>query len=444
MPGLAHNLSDESFRELMAPLAPFETRPRICVAVSGGGDSVALASLLAGWTSALDGQLIALTVDHGLRPGSASECRRVSHWMREIGVEHHTLEWTEQKPNTRLQERAREARYALMAQWCRDNGVLHLAVAHTLEDQAETFLMRLNRGSGPDGLAGMSAVVEKPDCRLLRPLLPVSRRSLRDYLVSAGREWLEDPSNLDPRFERVRWRQAIERSGLSPSALAVAAERYAGTRAVLERETAKAIAGTLRLHPYGFISGDIGSLRGLPGDLFSRVVARALLTVGGKRFPPRRGKLDHLVDRMRSEKELRTTLGGCQVTAQRDRLLVTRENRGLPHDIAVTSNSIHHWDRRFSIRFQDTVRLAQRTHWLAPLGGNGRRFLDRELPRSRRCDIPKTVIPTLPALYDDAGIVEVPHIGFLREDVGSTGAAIRAVSFRPLNSLSGRGFFVAK
>jgi len=444
MPGIAHDLSDESFRDLMAPLGPFETRPRICVAVSGGGDSVALASLLAGWTGALGGDLIALTVDHGLREGSASECRRVSRWMGELGVEHHTLAWAEPKPNTRVQERAREARYTLMEKWCRDNGVLHLAVAHTLEDQAETFLMRLSRGSGPDGLAGMSAVVEKPDCRILRPLLAVSRRSLRNHLQSAGKEWIEDPSNLDRRFERVRWRQAMARSELSPTALTVAAERYAGTRAVMERETAKAIARTLKLHPFGLVTGDMGRLRDLPGDLFSRVMARVFLTVGGKRFPPRRGKLDPLVDRLRTEKEPSATLGRCRVTVHRDRLLVHRENRGLPQDLAIVPGSIHHWDRRFAIGFGSAARLAERGHWLAPLGESGRRILDREMFRTRVVEIPDSAMTTLPALIDEAGLVEVPHLGFVRKDVEPMGTAIRSLAFKPLNSLSGRGFFVAK
>jgi len=443
MPGIAHHLTEQSFREFMAPLGPFEMRPRICVAVSGGGDSMALASLLAGWTDARGGQLIALTVDHGLRPGSASECRQVSRWMREIGVEHHALVWAEQKPKSGVQERAREARYALMENWCRENGVLHLAVAHTLEDQAETFLMRLNRGSGPDGLAGMSAVVEKAHCRILRPLLSVSRQSLREYLTSAGREWLEDPSNLDPRYERVRWRRAMVQSGLAPSALAAAAERYAGTRAVMEHETAKAIARTLRLHPLGFVSGDLGRLRDLPGDLCSRVVARALLTVGGKRFPARRGKLEHLVDRLRTENRLVATLGGCRVAVRGDRLQVCRENRGLPQVLAVAPGSFHHWDQRFVVGFREAARLAERAHWLAPLGDIGRGYLDREMLPSGGRELPKSVTATLPALVDEAGIVEVPHLGFVREDVEPARAAIRSFAFKPLNSLSGRGFFVA-
>jgi len=402
---------------------------------------MALASLLVGWVDAAGGQLITLTVDHGLRAGSESECRQVSRWMREIGVEHHTLTWSGQKPKTRVQELARESRYALMEKWCRENGVLHLAVAHTQEDQAETFLMRLNRGSGPDGLAAMSAVVEKPDCRILRPLLPVSRRSLRDYLVSAGRKWIEDPSNTDPRFERVQWRHRMLESGLSASSLTIAADRYASARIVIERETAKAIAHTLRLHSFGFVSGDMGRLRDLPGDLFSRVLARALVTVGAKRMPPRRGKLDHLVDRLRTEDAMAATLGGCRVTLQPGRLLVCRENRNLPQDLAVTPGSIHHWDRRFTVGFGGATRLAERAHWLAPLGESGHRFLDHEMPRLGGQEIPKAVATTLPALVDDAGIVEIPHMGFVREDVEPLGTAIRSFAFKPLNSLSGRGFY---
>lgn len=159
---------------LMAPLGPFERPPSIAVAVSGGSDSLGLGLLLADWVHERGGQLIVLTIDHGLRAEAAAECARVAEIFTAIpNCSAHILSWQGEKPQHGLQAAARVARYALLADWCRAHGVLHLAVAHTAEDQAETVAMRRAHGSGPLGLAGMAALRPEAGVRLLRPLLRV-------------------------------------------------------------------------------------------------------------------------------------------------------------------------------------------------------------------------------------------------------------------------------
>ena len=168
---------------LMAPLGPFERPPSIAVAVSGGSDSLGLGLLLAEWVRDRGGQLIVLTVDHGLRAEAATECAHVAEIFAAIpNCSAHVLRWHGEKPEHGLQAAARAARYALLADWCRAHGVLHLAVGHTAEDQAETVAMRQAHGSGPLGLAGMAALRPEAGVRLLRPLLPVSRPAIRDWL----------------------------------------------------------------------------------------------------------------------------------------------------------------------------------------------------------------------------------------------------------------------
>ena len=142
----------------MAPLGPFEPSPRIAVAVSGGPDSLALCLLADRWARARRGTAFGLTVDHRLRPESGAEAAQVRRWLTARGIAHRTLRWPGARPVTGLQEQARAARLALLTGWCRRAGVLHLLLGHQREDQAETALQRLVRGSGIDGLAAMAPV----------------------------------------------------------------------------------------------------------------------------------------------------------------------------------------------------------------------------------------------------------------------------------------------
>ena len=154
----------------MERLGPFEASPHIAAGVSGGADSMALAVLLHAWAGARGGRVTALTVDHGLRPEAAREARRAGRTLRSLGIGHRSLRWEGPSPTANLQAEARRIRYGLLEDWCARHGVLQLALAHHRDDQAETLLLRLGRGSGLDGLAAMSPVSARAHIRLLRPL----------------------------------------------------------------------------------------------------------------------------------------------------------------------------------------------------------------------------------------------------------------------------------
>ena len=192
------------------------------VAVSGGADSLALTLLANAWARRRGGTVAALTVDHRLRPESAAEARRTGEWLASRGIAHQTLVWDGPHPASDIQAEARTARYRLLQACCAEQGYLHLLTAHHLEDRAETFWLRLARGSGLDGLAGISAVSERARCRVLRPLLDVPPERLRARLRREGQEWIEDPSNRNTEFGRVRVREAralIASEGLSAERL---------------------------------------------------------------------------------------------------------------------------------------------------------------------------------------------------------------------------------
>jgi tRNA(Ile)-lysidine synthase len=185
--------------------------PRVAVAVSGGSDSMALLRLVAAWSQQQSGprEVIVLTFDHGLRDGSAAEAARVADWCKALSLQHVTLVWSGEKPSTGIQAKARVARYDGLAQWCRNNAVQVLMTGHTADDQAETVYMRQQRTSSVKSLSGIWPENEWLGVRVLRPLLKTRRDDLRAYLKELGQVWLEDPSNLNEKFERVRVRQVL-------------------------------------------------------------------------------------------------------------------------------------------------------------------------------------------------------------------------------------------
>ena len=300
-----------TFARLMAPFDPFETNPDLAVAVSGGRDSLSLAFLAHEWAAGRGGRVFALIVDHGLRPAAAGEALATAGVLQRGGIESLVLRWIGDKPQAGLQEAARTARYRLLREACRERGILHLLVAHHADDQAETIAMRAARASGPDGLAGMAALVEWPDVRLLRPLLPLPRARLTATLRSRGIAWIDDPSNGDPRFERARLRRAGTVAAGLPDA--------DGVRSGCELQAARAGVALLQAREDGSIAIDRAAIERLPLDLRRRLASRVVQALGGGDHPPRRERLDRALVRLsgapergKSGRGQDFTLSGCQ------------------------------------------------------------------------------------------------------------------------------------
>ena len=306
-----------AFARLMAPFEPFETSPILAIAVSGGRDSLALALLSHGWAAARDGRAVGLIVDHGLRAESAAEAVATKEVLARHGIDGAILTWSGEKPRAGLQEAARTARYRLLRDECRRRGILHLLLAHHADDQAETVAMRLARRSGPDGLAGMAALVDHPEVRLLRPLLDVSRARLTATLLARGVQWLDDPSNVDPRFERARLR--------ANGCLVPANSADGGVeRSVRDGKLARAAVDMLAFGPAGTAAIDRTGFARLGRDLQAKLLSRLIQAVGGREYPPRRERLARAVgrlcaplDRGKSGKGQDFTLSGCKLMLRR-------------------------------------------------------------------------------------------------------------------------------
>ena len=276
---------------------------RVAVAVSGGADSLALLLLA---HAAIGERLIVLTVDHGLREGSAAEAAMVACVSAGLGVAHSTLSWAGDKPAANLQAAARTARYALMDAWCVDADVPWLLTAHHADDQAETLLMRLARGSGLGGLAGIRARrTLAGGTVLLRPLLGVRRAALRAVVDAAGLTPVDDPANRDPRHDRTRVRQLLAGvPDLDALRFAASAAHLAAAAAALDWAEALAWDSRAEAGPAGLVV----DAAGLPAELRHRLAARALMELGVAADGP---AVARMVARL--EAGAAATLGGVQV-----------------------------------------------------------------------------------------------------------------------------------
>ncbi|HEY1708886.1 MAG TPA: tRNA lysidine(34) synthetase TilS [Rhizomicrobium sp.] len=292
------------------------------VAVSGGSDSVALMHLLRGWArSGAVPPPVVLTVDHGLRPGSTADARAVVRAAKALGLKVQILKWDGEKPAANIEAMARETRYALMGAWCRANGTATLYLGHTRDDQAETFLLRLARGTGLDGLSGMAAIApwpvqSFPELSLARPLLKFEREALRNYLTESGTAWREDSTNADPRFARNRIRAVwpvLEEAGLTKGRIADAAAHLARARFALETVTKELIARAAVTGVDGVVI-DAAVLRLAPREVALRALAAMLTNVSNVPYRPRFERLESLFDALISGGLRKArTLHGCRI-----------------------------------------------------------------------------------------------------------------------------------
>jgi tRNA(Ile)-lysidine synthase len=342
--GSENSFSADGLRQLFHGLAG---TTGLAIAVSGGSDSMALLHLVLAWRDLMtEGpKLAALTVDHGLRAESAAEAETVAAHCAKLGIEHHTLRWEGVRPLTGIQAKARAARYDLVTEWCRRNGIPMLLTAHTAEDQAETVLMRARRTGSAESLAGIWPERRWQGIRVLRPLLSIRRLELRRYLAAQGVRWIEDPSNENERFERVRVRRQLASSDVP---------RLVET-AVLAQEKVRAQSTKIdAFAARNVVAGQWGELR-MPREAVSKLDAEELLLLSRKLVMVLRGQalaeraeLLRLAAWLASAGAGRRTLGGLVFQKRRNDILVGREPGRIPLLWQEISGQMV-WDLRFMV-----------------------------------------------------------------------------------------------
>lgn len=352
--GVTPDLGDTA--TLARLFAPAATEPAIGLAVSGGPDSLALMLLAERWAASLSQppRIFVYSLDHGLRPEAFGEVTMVVAEAERLGFVARALRWAGDKPETGLQEAAREARYRLIGEAMAEDGATLLLTAHHRADQAETILMRMAHGSGIEGLRGMAALSMVEGVRVFRPLLDVEPQSLRALVDAAGMTPALDPSNDDLAYERVRWRQLLPQlgdEGLDGAALARFAARMAEADLALSQMADAAFAELVTLDGFGAATVPRDAFAALSPAIGRRVLGRVLNIVGGRQRPRALGQIERLYDQIASGELPRgATLLGAVLRLKGDGLSVSREpGRALPEDRLLPPHQGLVWDERFLI-----------------------------------------------------------------------------------------------
>ena len=435
-------ITDDEIRARFEPLlgAP------MAVAVSGGADSMALMhitqralALVPPYTPAMAmpgrPRLIVLTVDHGLRPGSAEDAAWVASQADAAGLPCHVLRWEGGKPAQGIQAAARAARYRLMHEALVDEARPYdrrermLLTAHHHEDQAETFLMRLARGSGIDGLSAMQRTAFVPTApmpegafgaRLAvhRPLLDLPKSRLVATLQSAGLEWREDPSNERDDFERVRVRKvlaSLKELGVTSEAIARSARRLSRARSAVLRQALEIADQSVDWHGGQFGSIALDTLNDLPEEIAIRILIHMIAAYSGEAPDPRLSEIEALCERIRATSNRAwparaATLGGCRLDWRPGGdLRVWREagRAGLATLQIEPGTRSAVWDRRFVI---DASAELSGPIEVRPLGGDGWKTIRTELPNLGKLRLPPGAAATLPACWRAKRLLAVPGL----------------------------------
>lgn len=384
---------------IAAHFAP-EVPGQLVVAVSGGSDSLALLCLAHDWRLQGGPSLCAVTLDHGLRPEAAAEAEGVARICAGLGLPHATLRWTGRDGQGNLSDQARRARYRLLAEWARRQGLSDILLGHTLDDQAETFLMRLARGAGLDGLAAMHARWMQDGIRFHRPLLGQTREGLRSLVAARGLIWVEDPSNDDPAYTRARARQALAALrplDLTSVRLAKVARHLAEARHTLYGYAAQAMRDHVRVEAGDLLLARDG-LAGLPDEVARRLLQAVLVWISGPGYAPRGPAMTRMLTAARTGEIM--TLRGCLMLRDGQNLRFTREYRAVAgHRVPAMAL----WDGRWQASgppFGDAE--------IAPLGAEGL----RACPDWRAGGLPYASALACPGIWRGAELIAAPLLGW--------------------------------
>jgi len=409
------------------------TKSSIGLAVSGGPDSMALLLLVDRWCCARKKankffpNIVIFSVDHGLRAAAARECAFVMSKAKILGYKGETLTWKGEVPTSRVQESAREIRYQLLAAACHKHGIKTLLTAHHLDDQAETFLMRLARGSGVDGLCAMAGESRRYGLYLHRPLLDLEKSVLLHALQEAQWDYIEDPGNDDPRFERVRLRQHSEELktlGLSAKMIGLGAKRLRRAKMALNEISDGFLEDNAFISEYGTARIDQLALYDAPDEIAIRALAKVLRICGGTRDVPNMARLETLLEGLKRDFSTNRTLAGCRLIAKGDFWLVVREvGRILEVQKSIVPGGCMFWDARYIVCADEK---ASKNIVAGPLSSTDE--LAGNLEQAALQALPKEAIASLLALRYKGKIVAVPAFGFWQEDAISAGLQAKFIS----------------
>lgn len=292
-----------------------ENQKNIAVALSGGGDSMALAHMICAWAKDSNAQIHLLSVDHNLRAESRAECEQVAQWVNNFSNATYTiLTWEyDERPDTAVMEKARTARYDLMHDYCVEHDIQTLCVGHHGDDQIETFFFRLAKGSGLNGLTGMKEWSKYNDLQIYRPLLKYSHADLIQYCKDQDLQWIEDPSNQNEDYARPRLRKALENEGFETARFAKTINRLSRAQDAIDwlvEQTEQEVVHDHEIH--------FDKLKKYPLDIQIRVLQNMLNKTGKTthNYPPKLERVEDILATIKPSQS--ATLHGCLITRSKD------------------------------------------------------------------------------------------------------------------------------
>ena len=379
------------------------------VALSGGSDSMAVLHLMAEVCGRAGIVLLAATVDHGLRDTAAAEVAFAAAASASLGVAHESLLWHHGTVPGNLMAAARTARYGLLADWARRHGVGGVLLGHTADDQAETFLMGLSRSAGLDGLVGMRARFSWDGVAFYRPFLDATRAGLRAWLGARGAGWVDDPTNEDLRFSRVRARAALrvlQPLGINVRVIAASMAHLRAAQGEVRARLAEA-SGRVATVAAGAVTFGRAAWLAESGEMRRLLMQEALRWISGAGHPPRSAALARIVDAAEAGRD--ATLGGVRLRCDPDRLRLVREYRAVA-DLRCGMGEV--WDGRWRLeRGQEDGEAAVGSWDTLNIGGLGAKGL-RACPHWRATGIGREALLVSPAVWRGGQLVAAPVAGF--------------------------------
>lgn len=370
---------DTSFFEQQMAFLKLPPNTSMAVAVSGGADSLCLTFLLNEYAQKNNHILTALTVNHNIRPESTDEAAFVHQILTQNNIHHNTLTNEKKISPKRLEEQARKIRYRLLCDYCLEHQIKYLFLAHHQSDQIETFLARLARGSGTDGLSAIKPLTHRNGVYIVRPLLNVSKEDIVDTLQKKQIKWVEDPMNQDCQFERVKWRQFLSvliQNGLKPKMISLSIKRLNQAREALDFYTQTFIQNHTKTHSLGYMLLENEAFSHLPFEIKARVLAKAIAQIGQSSKQVSLESVEQLILKLPT----RATLGECVIISHKQGIFIGKEPSKQETEKLILPHQPTKWDR-FLIQSDIPI------------------FVRADAPKSRLSNVPFLIQKSFPAVY---------------------------------------------
>ena len=399
------------FRENILPLIGKE---KFAIAVSGGSDSLALSILAKLYSLEQNSDFATLIIDHGLRKESAYEARQTYKVLKKNNIKAEILTYRGTKFTSNIQKKARDLRYDLFQKYCKKNKIRFLILAHHQDDLIENFYIRLIRGSGIKGLTSLQNISElNKNFYLLRPLLNFKKEELLNLTKKIFSTWIEDPSNLNDKFLRVRIRKMqskLQKEGFDPKRVLKTIENLNIAKNSLDFYVLKSEKKYLSFYKEGYTTLKSTIFKNEAPEVIFRIIIKAIHFVSGEYYPPRSDSLKILMKKFSSKKFKSSTLGGCLIEKNSNRISFFREDRNLTSETLEKIKQTKNWDDRFLVykNFDN-----QQKFIVKKLGNIGIDYLRKNKFSSSLDKIPFHAKKTLPSFWNHKGeLLFVPFINF--------------------------------